>query len=86
MSAYAELLLKNGLVTWAGPAGNLLMPARSLDRISLQSLIACLFRGSPRPTRRGGPALALYEAVTGAADGFLAERTVLDFIRAGYKP
>jgi hypothetical protein len=62
------------------------MPARSLDGIRLQDLMACLFRGSVRPTRRGGAALALYEAVTGAADGLLAERTVQDFIKAGYKP
>ena len=62
------------------------MPARSLDGIRLQSLMACLFQGSARPTRRGGAALALYEAVTGAAGDFLAERTVLDFIKSGYKP
>ncbi len=85
VSAYADLLLENGLVTIAGPAGDLLMPARSLDGISLQSLMTCLFRGSARPTRRGGPALALYEAMTGAAGGLLAERTVLDFIKEGYK-
>jgi membrane protein len=86
VNVYTDLLLANGLVTFAGPSGELLMPARSLDGIRLQTLMACLFRGSARPTRRGGAALGLYEAVTGAANGLLAERSVLDFIKAGYKP
>jgi hypothetical protein len=85
VSAYADLLQESGLVTVAGSAGELLMPARSLDGIRLQSLMTCLLRGSARPTRRGGPALALYEAMTAAAGGLLAERTVLDFIKEGYK-
>jgi len=86
VDVHVELLHGSGLLAYAGAAGELLMPARSLDRISLQDLMACLFRGSPRPTRRGGAALGLYEAVIGAADGYLADRTVLDFITSGYKP
>jgi membrane protein len=86
VDVFADLLLASGLVTFAGQEGDRLMPARSLDRISLQDLMGCLFRGSPRSTRRGGAALGLYDAAIAAAGGYLADRTVLDFIKGGYKP
>jgi membrane protein len=81
-----ELLQDNGLVLVAGREGGRLVPARSLDRISLQGLFQCLLGSTPPPSRLGGAALNLYNAVTGAAEGSLAQRTVQDFLKSGERP
>jgi membrane protein len=81
-----DLFQENGLVLVAGREGGRLVPARSLDRISLQGLFQCLLGSTAQPARPGGPALNLYNAVTGAAGGSLADRTVQDFLKSGGKP
>jgi hypothetical protein len=81
-----DLLQEKGLVLVAGQEGGRLVPARSLDRISLQCLFQCLLGSSVGPAHPGRPALALYNAVTGAAGGSLADRTVLDFLKSGDGP
>jgi membrane protein len=86
VSCFTDMLHENGLVLYVGPESDRLLPARSLDRISLQGLLQCLFGSSARPAERSRPALALYDAVTDAASGSLAERTVLDFIKSGIAP
>ena len=86
VSYFTDVLQENGLVLCAGTENDRLLPARSLDRISLQGLLLCLFGSSPRPAQRSGPAAALYDAVTGAASGSLADSTVLDFIKSGVVP
>jgi membrane protein len=79
-----DLLQENGLVLVAGREGGRLVPARSLDRISLQCLFRCVLGGSAPPAAHpGGSALALYDAAIRAAGESLAERTVLDFIKSG---
>ena len=86
VSYLADLLQEKGMVLFAGPGGGRLVPARSLDRISLKGLFHCLLGSSTQPAPPGGPALDLYNAVTGAASGFLAERTVLDFLKSEVNP
>jgi len=81
-----DLLQENGLVLVAGREGGRLVPARSLDRISLRGLFQCLLGSSAQPAQADGPALDLYNAAIGAAGNFLADRTVLDFIKSGDKP
>jgi membrane protein len=78
-----ELFQENGLVL---VAGGRLVPARSLDRISLRGLFQCLLGSTAQPARPGGAALDLYNAVTGASGGSLAESTVQDFLKSGGKP
>jgi membrane protein len=86
VSYFTDVLHENGLVLFAGTESDRLLPARSLDRITLQGLLQCLFGNSARPAERSGPAVALYDAVTDAASGSLAERTVLDFLKSGIAP
>ena len=83
---FTDLLQENGLVVFAGPEGTRLMPARSLDKISLRGLFQCLFGSLAPPASRSAPALTLYRTVTGAAGESLAERTVLDYFRQGMDP
>ncbi len=82
VGSLTDQLQENGFVLVAGHDGGRLVPARSLDRISLRSLFQCLL-GSSTPAHPGGPALELYNTVTGAAGGSLADRTVLDFLKSG---
>ncbi len=86
VSSLTDLLQENGLLLVAGREGGRLVPARSLDRISLQGLFQCLLGSSTQPAHSGGPAQDLYNAVTGAAGGSLADRTVLDFLKSGECP
>ncbi len=86
VGSLTDLLQENSLVLVAGRDGGRLVPARSLDRISLRCLFECLLGSTAQQAPRGGPALELYHAVTGAAGGSLADRTVLDFLKSGECP
>jgi membrane protein len=86
VGSLTDLFQENGLVLVAGREGDRLVPARSLERISLQCLFQCLLGSSAPPAHLGRPALELYNEVTGAASGSLAERTVLDFLKSGERP
>jgi membrane protein len=86
VSYFTDLLQENGLVLLAGPQSAHLLPARSLDRISLQGLFQCLFGSSAQPAYQSEQALALYNAVTGAASDSLADRSVQDFFKLGIAP
>ena len=86
VGSLTDLFQDNGLVLVAGREGGRLVPARSLERISLQRLFQCLLGSSAQPAPAGGSALELYNAVTGAASGSLADRTVLDFLKSGERP
>jgi hypothetical protein len=80
---YADLFHKNGLVLFAGSESAHLIPARSLDKISLRGLFRCLFGSSEAPAEQAEPARALYNAVTAAFSDSLADRSVLDFLKLG---
>jgi len=79
---FTRRLEENGLVTYAGPEGDRLLPARSLDNIRLQQLLECLFGSSGRPPQHSGNALFLYDALSAAAGGLLGQRSVLDLLTA----
>jgi len=81
----ADLLQKKGLVLFAGPGSGCLVPARSLDRISLRGLFQCLLGDSASTEPPRGSAQALFDSAIGAAGASLADRTVLDFIKSGEK-
>ena len=59
----------------------MLTPARSLDKISLQELFRSLLGDPADAPWRSEEALALFQAVTGAAVRSLGRTTVLEFLK-----
>jgi membrane protein len=72
---------QDNLLLSAGEENALLTPARSLDKISLQELFRSLLGDPADAPWRSEEALALFQAVTGAAVRSLGKTTVLEFLK-----
>jgi len=82
ISFFLELFEHEGLVLFAGKDSDLLLPARSLDKIRLQQLFGCLFGNPKEASWQSEEALALFESVTGAAVQTLGDTSVFEFLKS----
>ena len=82
ISYFTDLFHQEGLLLFAGEENELLVPARSLDKIGLQELFRGLFGNPKEAAWQSEEALSLFESVTGAAVGSLGETSVLEFLKS----
>ncbi len=82
ISYFTDLFHQEGLLLFAGEEGDLLVPARSLDKIRLQQLFRTLFGNPKEAPWQSEEALSLFESVTGAAVRSLGEISVLEFLKS----
>ena len=82
ISYFTDLFRQEGLLLFAGEENELLVPARSLDKIGLQELFRGLFGNPKEAAWQSEEALSLFESVTGAAVGSLGETSVLEFLKS----
>lgn len=82
ISLFVELFHEEGLLLLAGDDNDLLVPARSLDKIRLQELFRALFGNPVEAPWQSEEALSLFESVTGAAVRSLGETSVLEFLKS----
>ena len=79
---FIDLFHEEGLLLLAGKNNDLLVPARSLDKIRLQELFSGLFGNPAEAPWQSEEALSLFESVTGAAVRSLGKTTVLEFLKS----
>jgi len=82
ISLFVDLFHEEGLLLLAGDDNDLLVPARSLDKIRLQELFRALFGIPVEGPWQSEEALSLFESVTGAAVRSLGETSVLGFLKS----
>jgi len=82
ISFFVELFHQDDLLLLAGKHNDLLVPARSLDKIHLQELFSSLFGNPKEAPWQSEEALSLFESVSGAAVRSLGETSVLEFLKS----
>jgi membrane protein len=86
ISFFIDLFHEQGLLLLAGKHNELLVPARSLDKIPLQELFRSLFGNPKEAPWQSEEALTLFESVTGAAVKSLGDASVLEFLKSSLEP
>jgi hypothetical protein len=79
---FIDLFHEKDLLLLAGKHNDLLVPARSLDKICLQELFRSLFGNPKEAPWQSEEALSLFESVSGAAVRSLGETSVLEFLKS----
>jgi membrane protein len=82
ISFFIDLFHEKGLLILAGEHNDLMVPARSLDKIRLQELFRSLFGNPKEAPWQSEEALSLFESVSGAAVRSLGETSVLEFLKS----